>query len=440
MPDIRSSAAYRIAFSYAGAFAAAILVLGTAVYFAADAQFRHQRDGVIAEELEDLAQEGLDAALIREIERREAWRTRHAFSYALFATTGRRLGGHAAFAKPAVGFTTVRLSGMRDEDGTIRIKAVTLSDGNRLAVGLDSVAIAAIDRTILALFGGAFVLVLATGAIGAVLLGRYLVHRLSVVTETANAVVAGDLTRRIAVSGRQDEFDRVACALNAMLDRIAGLMENLRQVSSDVAHDLRTPLLRLRGELDQVGQTEGAVERAMAQGDHLLRLFSAILRITEVEGGGLSRGFARIDLSALVEVVADGFQPALLDCGQELVWAIEPDIHVAGDRELLAQAASNILDNARIHTPRGTQIRLSLRQSASFALVEIADNGPGVSDKERSALVRRFYRGEASRTTPGNGLGLSLAAAVASAHGGEIRLEDKMPGLGVTIAIPIGTL
>lgn len=159
-----------------------------------------------------------------------------------------------------------------------------------------------------------------------------------------------------------------------------------------------------------------------------------------MEGGGLSRGFARIDLSALVEVVADGFQPALLDCGQELIWAIEPDIHVAGDRELLAQAASNILDNARIHTPRGTQIRLSLRQSASFALVEIADNGPGVSDKERSALVRRFYRGEASRTTPGNGLGLSLAAAVASAHGGEIRLEDKMPGLGVTIAIPIGTL
>jgi signal transduction histidine kinase len=436
MPDLRSSAAYRIAFTYAAAFAGAILLLGTAVYFAADAEFRRQRDEVIAEELEDLAQEGLDAQLVHEIERREAWRTRQAFSYALFDRSGLPVGGHAGITMPLVGLSTVKRSGGGGGQETLRVKAVTLSDGSRLAVGLDSVAIKAIERTILTLFGVAFILVMATGAIGALVLGWYLTRRLSAVSETVDAIMAGDLDRRVRVSVRRDEFDRVASALNTMLDRIAGLMENLRQVSSDVAHDLRTPLLRLRNELDQVGRVDGAAERAIEQGDHLLRLFGSILRISEVEGGDLQHGFAAVDLSALANDVAESFQPALSDSGHRFAWDVTPGAIVQGDRELLAQALSNLLDNARVHTPQGTRIRLSLTLREGSIRLAVTDNGPGVSDVERPALLRRFYRAEASRTTPGNGLGLSLVAAVAAAHGGRIELEDAGPGLAVIIALP----
>ncbi|SDA22323.1 HAMP domain-containing sensor histidine kinase [Sphingomonas sp. NFR15] len=437
MANLRTSAAYRIAFTYAAALAAAILLLGVAVYFAADAEFRHQRDERIAAELSDLAQEsGGTAGLQDEIAERERGRTTEPFGYALFDSAGRRIAGRMDTTRPAPGFSMIVFRDPVEGPDSARAKAVDLPSGARLVVAVDSEAVEAIDATILELFGIAFAIVLLIGLVGALLLGRYLRQRLGVISRTANAIVAGDLDKRMPVSAYGDEFDAAALALNAMLDRIAGLMDNLRQVSSDVAHDLRTPLLRLRSQLERVGKVDGAAERALEQGDALLALFGSILRIAEVEGGGLDHSFAMIDLSALVEDVADSFQPALSDSGHRFRWEVQPDISVRGNRELLAQALANLFDNARAHTPPGTQVVLGLSADAVTARISVVDNGPGVPPGEHRAILRRFRRGEASRTTPGNGLGLSLVAAVASAHGGEVVVSDAQPGLTVTITLP----
>ena len=436
MASLRSSAAYRIAFTYAAAFAAAILVLGTAVYFAADAEFRHLRDQAITDELGDLSQEGGTAELAREINEREVGRAAEPFGYALFDRSGKRIAGGLDTPRPAVGFGTIVFTDPTEGADSARAKAVDLPNGERLVVAVDSESIEAIDATILTLFGTAFLAVLVIGVIGALLLGRYLRHRLGAISATANAIVAGDLDQRMPVGDNRDEFDAVALALNAMLDRTAGLMENLRQVSSDVAHDLRTPLLRLRNQLEQVGIVEGAEQRAIEQGDELLKLFGSILRIAEVEGGRLEQGFAPVDLSALVEDVGDGFLPALVDSGHVFAWEAEPRIAVLGDRELIAQAVANLLDNARVHTPAGTTVGLTLEGNQEWVRLSVADDGPGVASAERYTILRRFYRGEASRTTPGNGLGLSLVAAVAAAHGGEVVVDAATPGLRVTLVLP----
>ncbi|MBW8753178.1 MAG: HAMP domain-containing protein [Sphingomonadales bacterium] len=436
MPSLRSSTAYRIAFTYAAAFAAAFLLLGIAVYLAADAEFRQQRDKVLAEEMEDLAQEGLGEKLIKEIDERGKLRTRADFGYALFDPAGRRIGGRLDVARPPLGYSKLPFQDAREGLEIVRAEAIALSDGSRLVIAIDSEGVEAIDRTILTLFAVAFVAVIAIGVIGALLFGRYLRMRLGTISRTANAIVAGDASQRIAVGTRGDEFDEVALALNAMLDRIDGLMENLRQVSSDVAHDLRTPLLRLRNQLDQVGRVEGAERRAIELGDEMLKLFAAILRIAEVEAGDLQRSFAPVDLSALAAVVAESFAPALADSGHGIDWTIAPDITVLGDRELLAQLITNLLDNVQVHTPPGTAIQLVLGADGPTARLIVTDNGPGVPASDRAQLQRRFFRGEASRTTPGNGLGLSLVAAVAAAHGGSVALADARPGLGVIVSLP----
>ncbi|MBO9581034.1 MAG: HAMP domain-containing histidine kinase [Sphingobium sp.] len=436
MISLRSSAGYRIAFTYAAAFAAAVLLLGVAVYLAADHEFRRQRDVAISKEVADLARERDPAELKQEIAGREATRATDSFGYALFDRNGRRIAGTLETPRPAVGFSTIIFQDPVEGPDVARAKAVDLADGRRLVVAVDSEAVEEIDKTILTLFGIAFAVVIVIGAVSALVLGRYLRGRLSTISATANAIVAGDTALRMPVGPQGDEFDAAALALNTMLDRIAGLMDNLRQVSSDVAHDLRTPLLRLRNELEQVGKVEGAAQRAIDLGDELLKLFAAVLRIAEVEGGELRQSFTRVDLSALAETVCDGFLPAVYDSGRILSWSILPDIAVLGDRELLAQAIANLLDNAIVHTPPATAITLSLVDTDGLARLVITDNGPGVSPADSVRLTRRFFRGEASRTTPGNGLGLSLVAAVANAHGGEIEI-DGARGLRVTITLPM---
>ena len=168
----------------------------------------------------------------------------------------------------------------------------------------------------------------------------------------------------------------------------------------------------------------------------LLALFASILRIAEVESGALSRAFVAIDLSALATDLGESYQPAFTDGGRDLSWSIEDGISVSGDRELIAQALINLLDNARIHTPPGAKVLLALEASGDWARLSVADDGPGVPVCDHDRILQRFARGEASRTTPGNGLGLSLVAAVAAAHGGNIVVGSNQPGLRVTIVLP----
>lgn len=443
MRRLMASAAYRIAFTSSSAFALAILALGIAVYFVADADFRHQQDAGIAEESAALMREFGEGGLpdLRHaIAKRETQRAISAYGYAVFDASGRRIAGTLVTPRPNTGALDIVFADPEEGADGARALSTDLADGYRLVVARDAEAIERIDATILILFGGAFVVVIALGALGALLLGRYLQRRIGRISSTATAIVGGDFARRVPVGDRGDEFDQLASALNAMLDRIAQLLGNLRQVSGDVAHDLRTPLARLRGELETAladpAESRATLQRALRQSDDLLALFAAILRISEVEGGELGGSFVEIDASALAADLGDSYAPAVADCGRSLGCDVDSGITVRGDRELIAQALINLLDNAQRHTPPGTALRLAAKAVGGYARLTVADTGPGVAPDDRPRIMRRFVRLEGSRSTPGHGLGLNLVAAIAAAHGGELVLEDNHPGLCATIVLP----
>jgi len=276
------------------------------------------------------------------------------------------------------------------------------------------------------------------------LLGGYLQKRLGRISAAAQGIMAGDLNQRIATSPRNDEFDQLAVTLNHMLDRICGLLDNLQQVSGDIAHDMRTPLSRLRSRLERAHadaesnkDTVASIEGSLAAVDELLALFSAILRISEVESGQPKRAFRSFDLSALVQEICQSYAPAIEDNGRTMHWQVADGIHLTGDQELLAQALINLVENAQKHTPAGTHIDVSLERSAAALVISVSDTGPGVRDEDKGRITGRFIRLEQARSTSGNGLGLNLVAAIASLHDGKLTFEDNSPGLRAIISLPV---
>lgn len=431
----RSSAAYKIAISYAAVLAWATLCLGATVFWAINADFDRQRDQEIVGELERLSREPDRVELLRELQWREDG-LESRLEYALFTSQGKRIAGTLAIMVPDE--EGLRDIAQRSGDGRgVMVRAVSgdTSTGDRLVVAARANTTDRMNETILIYFVAAFVVLMIISAFGGWVTARYLRYRLRPISTTANAIVSGDLDVRVPVGSQGDEFDAAGQAFNLMLDRIGGLMDNLRQVSSDIAHDLRRPLIRLLNQADRLGQ-QGAEDRVLAIGDEMLALFAGILRIAEVEGGRLERSFEEVDLSSLMTEVAESFAPALVDAGNSLEWLIEPGISVLGSEELLAQLAANLLDNARIHTPPGTVIKLGLSSDGPQVRLSLEDNGPGVDEQDRQKLLQRFFRADSSRTTPGNGLGLSLVAASAHAHGGSVAIEDANPGLLIVVLLP----
>jgi signal transduction histidine kinase len=278
----------------------------------------------------------------------------------------------------------------------------------------------------------------------AFLIGRQFLKRIDAVSAAAARIMDGRLDERLPAIGMGDEFDRLAVNLNTMLDRMQKLMEGLRQVSSDIAHDLRTPLMRLRRRLEAAIAAAEAetprralIEEALDQLDEILSTFGALLRIAQVEGGTGREGFRRIDLSELMERVRQAYEPVAEDAGKELAAQITPSVTIAGDEELLGQLISNLIENAFAHAGDSEVVRLGVGVDAGRAILSVADHGPGVPEHERGKVTRRFYRLEISRTTPGAGLGLSMVQAIAQLHGGEIELGDNAPGLVARVRLPL---
>jgi signal transduction histidine kinase len=285
--------------------------------------------------------------------------------------------------------------------------------------------------------------VILLGIAAALALGSYLRRRLQTLSLSAETIIAGDISHRMPVGRRNDEFDRLGGSLNAMLERIESLLDNLRQVSGDIAHDLRTPLTRLRNQLD-VGQhalhpddsAKPLIARAIGQVDEILSLFSAILRISEIESGQIARHFEQVNLSELVSEIAESYAPAIEEQGRTLQWQIEPGIDARIDRELVAQALVNLIENGQTHTPMGSQINISLRRAGHLAVLAVHDNGPGVMAADWPRITKRFVRLDQSRSNAGHGLGLNLVLAVARLHNGTLEFIDNEPGLIVRISIP----
>jgi hypothetical protein len=436
------SAAYRIAVVYSAAFAAAVILLGAGVGWFADHGLRRELDARIAAEASSLASEyrgeGLQSLRVV-IRRRETARATNDLGYALYDGAGRRVGGLLDASRPAPGWQDLSYRDPVEGADEARALAVDLGGGLRLVVAKDWDDLVATERVILSIFVVALILVLLFGVVGAAALGAYLTRRLSRISLAAERIVEGDLDARVPVGRRGDEFDRVGVALNLMLDRIGELLDNIRQVSSDVAHDLRTPLGRLRNRLEEGLHTPdpaAVISGAIASADEVLALFAAILRISEIDAGGLRAAFGRLDLSALVREIVESYQPAIEDGGRSFACSIDDGVLIEGDRELVAQAVVNLLDNAQIHTPAGVAIVLRLEAAPDATVLSVADDGPGVPADDRERVKRRFIRLERSRSRPGHGLGLSLVAAVARIHHAELELADNRPGLRATLRFP----
>lgn len=285
--------------------------------------------------------------------------------------------------------------------------------------------------------------------IGAALLRRALENRLRPAGQTAQAIAAGDLSHRVPLSGAGDEFDRLGESMNAMLDRIDRLMAGVRGVSDSIAHDLRTPIARARAKLEEAmaggddpAALRAAIEEAIADLDHITRVFGALLRIAEAEAGARRAAFASLDLAPLLADVAEFYGAVAESRGQVLRTEVPERLELVGDRDLIAQAVGNLLDNALKFTPPGGWVVLSARALPRDGVeIVVADTGPGLAPADRARAGERFFRADASRATPGSGLGLSLVQAVAHLHGGELHLDDAAPGApspGLRAALRLG--
>jgi signal transduction histidine kinase len=427
-----------------------VLLLGAIVYWMTTSALERQFNERIEAEASSLAAQyrsrGNDH-LIALLQAREMDEPLGQFGYSLTTSDGRLIEG-SLMVEPKLGWRDV-VQELRPGESArrFRILTVTLDPSSQLSVAADLSSVEDVERAVLEAFGGALAATVLLGLGGGLFISSRFLRRVDGITSTAQAIIAGNLKRRIPVRGTSDDLDRLAVTLNRMLDQINELMEGVRQVSSDIAHDLRTPLSRLRQRLEASlavprgpDELREAIATAIGDTDDLLATFSALLRIAQIEAGTRRTGFADFDLSALVTDVVEAFAPSIQDEGKALRLSIEERLRLVGDRELLTQLVANLIENAIRHTPSGTLIEVALRSDSAAPRLVVADNGPGVPAHARDKLFDRFFRLERSRTTPGTGLGMSLVKAVATLHGARIEVSDNHPGLRLEVVFPEGRI
>ncbi len=446
------TATFRLALAYAGLFAASVAILFLIIYWTMSAYGMAQLRTSILTEVTGLKEEaagGEPQQLRRAIEVRLRDGRRPSF-YLLQDPDGRPLAGNLPALSPSPGWRKLPFpeadgEKVADEDSRLLGFATLTASGDYLFVGENTHDLVELQELIVGAFvwAGAVTVVFALG--GGLIMSWAFLHRVEAINETTRAIIEGNLDGRVPVGTGGDEFDRLALNINSMLDRLRALMEGLRQVSDDIAHDLRTPLSRLRQKLEgarlrsrSVADYEAAVDEAITETDAILTTFAALLRIAQIEAGSRRAGFADIDLSAVFEAVAEAYAPVAEDRGQSIAIEIAPGLSARGDRQLLTQMLANLVENAINHAPAGAQIELQLRNGVEGPVAVVADDGPGIPADARDLVFKRFFRLEHSRTTPGSGLGLALVAAVANLHRLKIELRDNAPGLKVCLRFGAG--
>ena len=332
-----------------------------------------------------------------------------ALDYGLQSADGTPVAGALGLARSRHGWGDMIVSGPTEVAGPSRILTTVLPNGDRLLVGDDLRRITAVDGLVVRSFTLAFLGVLILGAAGGYLLRRDMQRRIASITNTAQAIIDGDLGRRVPLGDGDEELAQLSRTLNRMLDRIAGLMDNLRQVSSDVAHELRTPLTRLRQRLENALAAAAAgasadrmgLEGALDEFDEILATFAALLRIAQVEAGARKAAFRPVELGEVTRKVVEAFRPSAEDAGVDLSCEIEPPAWASGDGELITQMLANLVENALTHAREGGWARVVCRREPGGAIVlAVLDGGPGVPDEEREKLFTRFRRTRAESFVP----------------------------------------
>jgi len=377
--------------------------------------------------------------------------------YLVTTPSGEGLAGNVGSLEPGVldrpGWLETsyhRLESPEGADHRALVRVVQLPGGFRLLVGRDLEERERLFGIVVNAGQWSLALVIVLGLIGGFFVSRRVLSRIDAMTGTAQTIMAGDLSGRLPVAGTGDELDRLADNVNAMLERIEALMRGLKEVSDNIAHDLKTPLTRLRNRCEQALRSaageasyRAALESTIAESDELIRTFDALLMIARAESGQARDNMAEFDASEIARDVGELYEPVADEKGMALKVEAPAAAPVHGNRELVSQALANLIDNAiKYAGPNGkingmpAEIVVKAGNDGDRITLSVADRGPGIPDADRGRVVERFVRLEQSRSEPGSGLGLSLASAVARLHGGELKLEDNHPGLRTTIALP----
>jgi len=336
-------------------------------------------------------------------------------------------------------------------DATLRLRSTRLIDGSHLVVGYDDKEIAVFIEALQRAAVIGFAITLALGFLAGALSTRLTLRQIDTINRTANRIIDGDLNQRVPLRGSQDEFDRLGSTLNQMLDRINELMNSVRYATESIAHDLRSPLTRMRNRIETArneaalspaGQKE-FVEQLAGEVDRVLTVFSSLLRLATIESGVLRSGFHRLDLRPLIDDAASLYDALASEREINLSTVVSPNGHdgvsVDGDRNLLFQSICNLLDNAVKFSPDGAEVRVELAVEQGQARIRIRDHGPGIPADQRERVFDRLVRLDSSRGSPGFGLGLSLVRGIARLHRGDCRLLDGSPGTLAVLELPLAT-
>ena len=458
LTKLLNTSTFRLALIYLALFAASAVSLLGYVYWNTAGFLARQTDEAVETEITGLAEQyrqgGLPLLVHTVIQRS---RDPRQSLYLVLDERGNQLAGNLD-AKPTIepgpngwiDFQYNRKTMDGPEVMAARARAFNLQEGYYLLVGRDVQERRQIETLITSSLAWAIAFTMALGLIGGLIISRNMLARVDAINRTSREIMEGDLSQRIPVGGVGDELDQLAANLNAMLEQIESLMIGMRQVTDNIAHDLRSPLNRLRNRLEvtlmhqpTTEEYRDAMEKTIAEADQLLGTFNALLSIARAEAGSLRDQMAPVDMTAVVKDAAELYEPVAEEAGVACAVDVEEGLRLRGNRELLSQAVANLLDNAIKHGRPGDlkdhvhgRIAVRAAQNGGRISISVADDGPGIPSEQWAHVFGRFVRLEASRNTPGSGLGLSLVAAVARLHSGRVELGDNRPGLNATLDLP----
>jgi signal transduction histidine kinase len=450
--------AFRSFLIYFALFAITAAIAVAYIYWKTNVLLAAQLESGVRAEVDSLDEQyrsgGLDQLVRTVAERSE---TPGSSLYLLTDAEGHRLAGTLKAVSPElwnsqgrVAFVYRRPAPGGSEERLAYALVFRLGDGTRLLVGRDIEDRREFGRVVRSAFLWTLGVLALIGLSGGLLIGRGFLRRIESMSETSRQIMAGDLSRRIPISPADDEFDRLAASLNTMLQRITELIDGFKQVSDNIAHDLKTPLTRLRNRVeaalrDRRGETayREALQATIDEADDIIRTFDALLSIARLEAGASRNVASEFDLGAVIQGVCDLYEPVAEEQGIALTCDATPEARIRGEPQLIAQAVANLLDNAIKYGGEANgqdvqvkpSIAVSVAVNGELAQITVADHGPGIPPADRERALKRFVRLEESRSRPGSGLGLSLAAAVARLHGGSIMLLDNDPGVKAVLTV-----
>jgi signal transduction histidine kinase len=445
---ILGTTSFRLSALYMSLFLLSFLAVGMTVYFLTTHILERQMRNSIEIEAKGLKKEydeGGLTALKSEIADKEKITSGQTHKYGILDSGGLMITGNIGSLASSEGWQKVPIitnmgEKKHDETEYLKVKVTKLSDRYWLGVGYNTDYIEDAGEAVIKAFLWGALLVLILGGAGGVYLSRSFLKKIESLTKSTQAIIAGEIRHRLSISENRDELDNLAILLNRMLDRICTLIENVQQVSNDIAHDMRTPITHLKFRLERAlqedmtsDQYKNHISGMIAQVDNILDTFTALLRIAQIESGSRRSGFSSVNLSNVIKTVTEALEPVAEEKHKHFVCDIESDITITGDKELLTQLAFNLVENAIVHTPSNAEICVGLHKGNASIQFYVSDNGLGIPKDERDRVFQRFYRLEESRTTEGSGLGLSIVSAIAELHGAVITLSDNQPGLKILI-------